>query len=227
MKPSETPAARPPGRGHALGAGLLLLVALALAALLGLLIRALPAVGQLDLALVLAANRSLTAGTAGLALGIDALFGPLVAGALVMLAALAAGLLCGSRWAGIRAALLVAVPWGLAEAVKLAVRRPRPDGDLLLHQLVPQPLSFGYPSGHTACAAAFCVALLIALPAGRPRRLALVPAALLVLATAWSRVALGVHHPTDVLVSLLLVPTLCVLLARLLDRLRPPKEPVA
>lgn len=191
------------------------------AVLLGGALRALPAVGAWEHSLVITANRALSESAARLAIGIDIAFGPVLAAALVALAALMSGLTLRSRWAGIRAALLVAVPWAMVELIKLLVRRPRPDGELLLHPLVPEPLTFSFPSGHTACAAAFCTVLMLALPAGRARRLALVPAVLLVLATAWSRVALGVHHPSDVLVSMLLVPVLCLLFARLLDLLHP------
>lgn len=205
-------------------AGRALLIAVVIAVLLGWTLRALPAAGAWDLSLVVAANRSLTGSAARLAIGMDIAFGPVLAAALVVLAALVGGLLRRSWWNGIRAALLVAVPWLLVELIKLLVRRPRPDGELL-QQLVPEPHTFSFPSGHTACAAAFCTVIVLALRAGWPRRLALSPAVLLVLTTAWSRVALGVHHPSDVLVSLLLVPVLCLLLARLLDLLRPAARP--
>lgn len=226
MNIAEAPRPDPPtGRRPALRAGLALLIPVLVAVLLGWLLRALPAAEAWDLSLVGAANRSLNESAARLTIGIDIAFGPVLAAALVALAALAGGLLRRSRWAGMRAALLVAVPWALVELIKLLVRRPRPEGELLLQQLVPEPLTFSYPSGHTAFAAAFCTAIVLALPAGRPRRLALVPAGLLALATAWSRVALGIHHPSDVLVSLLLAPVLCLLLARLLDLLHPALRP--
>ncbi|MGP9707331.1 MULTISPECIES: phosphatase PAP2 family protein [unclassified Brachybacterium] len=220
---------RAPGPRRALTACLAPLAAMTAAVLLSVLLgwtlRALPAVSAWDLSLVVAANHSLTENAGRLAVGIDVAFGPALAAALVALAALLAGLLHRSRWAALRAALLVAVPWAIVELIKLVVRRPRPDADLLLQQLVPEPHTFSYPSGHTACAAAFATVLVLALPAGWQRRLALVPAVLLVLATAWSRVALGVHHPSDVLVSLLLVPVLCLFLARLLDLLHPAADP--
>ncbi|MGO1228683.1 phosphatase PAP2 family protein [Brachybacterium sp. AOP42-C2-15] len=230
---------RPEARRQAMAVGLTLLVPglvpglvpVLIAVVLGWALRALPAVGAWDLSLVIAANRSLDESAARLAIGIDVGFGPVLAIALVALAALVSGVLRRSRWAAMRAALLVAVPWALVELIKLLVRRPRPDGELLLQHLVPEPLTFSYPSGHTACAAAFVTVIVLALPAGWPRRIALAPAVLLALVTAWSRVALGVHHPSDVLVSLLLVPVLCLLIARLLDllhaTLRPRPQPRA
>lgn len=192
--------------------------------MLGLLIRAVPAVGALDRAVVHAANGSLVGSespASALALGIDLVFGPLAAAALTVLAAVGGALLRRSRWVGVRIALLVAAPWGAVEVVKIVVRRPRPDAEMLIHQLAPPPDSFSYPSGHTGFAAALCVAILLSLPSGRLRRVALGLGVLVVLATAWSRVALGLHHPTDVLASALLVPAVSLLLARLLDVLHP------
>lgn len=226
MNSSAAPRPDPPAeRRRVLGSVLALLAPALAAVLLGWALRALPAIGAWEQSLVLVVNRSLGESAAGVAVGIDIGFGPVLAGALVVLAALLSGLLRRSRWAGMRAALLVAVPWMMVELIKLMVRRPRPDGELLVQPLVPDPFTFSYPSGHTACAAAFCAVLVLALPAGRVRRFALIPAVLLVLATAWSRVALGVHHPSDVLVSMLLVPALCLLLARLLDLLHPADPP--
>lgn len=220
------PAIRTSGRSPA-RAGLALLVPVLLAVLLGWLLRAVPAVGELDLAVVVAAHQSASPTVARLALGLDIAFGALLAGALVVLAGLIAGLLRHSVRAGARAALLVVVPWALVEMVKLVVRRPRPDSELLLPQLVSEPSTFSFPSGHTACAAAFCTVIVLVLPTGRLRRSALAAAVLIVVATAWSRVVLGVHHPTDVLVSAGLVPVLCILLARLLDLLTPAARPCA
>lgn len=211
------------------GPGLALVGVLVVAILLGLMIRALPAVGALDRAGVRIVNDAL-GGPAGpassLALGIDLLFGPLAAAALTVLAAVGGALLRRSRWVGLRIAVLVAVPWGAVEVVKIVVRRPRPDAGMLVHRLAPPPDSFSYPSGHTGFAAALCVAILLSLSVGRLssvrlRRVALGLGVLIVLATVWSRVALGLHHPTDVLASAVLVPVVALLLARLLDVFHP------
>lgn len=204
--------------------GLALLAVITLATSLGLLIRALPAVGALDRVVVRVANGGLEgpgSPASSLALGIDVVFGPLEAAALMILAVASGALLCRSGWVGVRIALLIAVPWGIVEVVKILVRRPRPDAAALVHQFAPPPDSFSFPSGHTGFAAALCLAILLSLPVGRIRRGALVLGVLVVLATAWSRVALGLHHPTDVLAAALLVPAVAILLARLLDVLRP------
>lgn len=216
-------AVRASGRSLA-RAGLALLIPVLLAVLLGWLLRAVPTVGELDLAVVVAAHQSASPTVARLALGLDIAFGALLAAALVVLAGLVAGLLRRSARAGARAALLVAVPWALVEVIKLVVRRPRPDSELLIPQLVAEPSTFSFPSGHTACAAAFCTVIVLVLPTGWLRRSAVAASVVIVGATAWSRVVLGVHHPSDVLVSAVLVPVLCVLLARLLELVAPAAE---
>jgi undecaprenyl-diphosphatase len=59
-----------------------------------------------------------------------------------------------------------------------------------------------YPSGHTTQASAFWTSLLLVVLAGgvsrAGERLAVAGTAVIVLAVAWSRVYLGVHHPSDV-----------------------------
>ncbi|MGY5766479.1 phosphatase PAP2 family protein [Brachybacterium sp. DNPG3] len=216
-----------------------LLAVLVAAMLVGLLVAPLPAVRAADDALVRAANDALGPFTTLLAVGIAEVFsGPLALG-LAALAAVGCGLLRRSRRAGVRTALLIAVPWGCSELLKLAVQRLRPDLADLAHPLLVQPASFSFPSGHTAFAAALCCGIMLSLtgptptpptptaPAPRtptapsaflPRSAVAIGAAasvLVVVATAWSRVALGMHHPTDVLVAAVLVPVLALILARL------------
>ncbi|MGO1978995.1 phosphatase PAP2 family protein [Brachybacterium tyrofermentans] len=222
----------------------LLVAALFLTVVAGYAIRGLPAVGELDRAVVRAASTGLDGAAAGLATGIDLALGPLSAALLMGVMVVVVGVLRRSAWDGLRTGLVVLVPWVAVEGIKLVVRRPRPDADLLIHPLVLSPESFSYPSGHTAVAAALCVGILCSLPGGRGvrgrpggqdsrdqqgrrnpadrrvdarRTVGIVLAVLVVGATAWSRVALGLHHPTDVLASVLLVPTLGLLLAGLLD----------
>ncbi|RWZ82020.1 MAG: phosphatase PAP2 family protein [Candidatus Chaera renei] len=88
----------------------------------------------------------------------------------------------------------------LSVSLKIAVNRPRPLGllpdtitrwpDLLQDQ--------GFPSGHSATAAAVAVAILLCLPAAR-RRTWFWLLAMLPLAVGLSRIYLGVHLPLDVL----------------------------
>jgi membrane-associated phospholipid phosphatase len=117
---------------------------------------------------------------------------------------LVAGLLAlfgGSR--GRRAALTGLAAIGAASLVvnqpmKLAGSRLRPDregGGVPQQRWVRMPSSASFPSGHSASAAAFAVAVGDVLPA---LRLPLRVAASIV---AFSRVYTGVHYPGDVLVG--------------------------
>jgi membrane-associated phospholipid phosphatase len=131
----------------------------------------------------------------------------LVAGALALLG--------GPR--GRRAALAGLTAVGAASLVvnqpmKLAGERRRPDRDGLgvpEHRWVSMPSSGSFPSGHSASAAAFAVAVGDVLPVLRP---ALRVAAVVV---AFSRVYTGVHYPSDVLVG----ATVGALFGRLAPRL--------
>jgi membrane-associated phospholipid phosphatase len=132
----------------------------------------------------------------------------LVAGALALLG--------GPR--GRRAALAGLTAVGAASLVvnqpmkTAGGERRRPDRDDLgvpEHRWVRMPSSGSFPSGHSASAAAFAVAVGDVLPALRP---ALRVAALVV---AFSRVYAGVHYPSDVLVG----ATVGALFGRLASRL--------
>jgi len=87
----------------------------------------------------------------------------------------------------------------LVHALKLLVRRPRPQIDQLL---VPMPADWSFPSAHTAQAAAFFLAAaLIArrrTPTG-PAAATITVALCTVVLVGWSRVHLQVHYLSDVL----------------------------
>ena len=76
----------------------------------------------------------------------------------------------------------------LAEGLKAAIPRARPQ----LHPLVARPHSHSFPSGHAATSFACATVLAAALPRYR------VAFVLLAAAIAWSRVYVGVHYPLDV-----------------------------
>ncbi|KQV24053.1 MULTISPECIES: phosphatase PAP2 family protein [unclassified Kitasatospora] len=105
-----------------------------------------------------------------------------------------------------RAALLGVAAIGVASAAanllgKNLVRRERPDrlGALVPEaRHVPMPTSASFPSGHSASAFAFAVAVGAELP-----RTA-VPLCLLAATVAYSRVHTGVHYPGDVMAGALL-----------------------
>lgn len=73
-----------------------------------------------------------------------------------------------------------------ASALKRLIRRPRPDGPPLIAGLG----QHSFPSSHAAASGAAALAFKGLLPA--PVRLPLA------VAVAWSRLALGAHHPADV-----------------------------
>lgn len=92
----------------------------------------------------------------------------------------------------LRAAAAVAFAHGLSIGVKRVVRRPRPD-DPSLEIRVSTPSKLSFPSSHACSTTAAAVAYGALL--GRPLSPVLVPPMLL------SRLVLGVHFPTDVLVG--------------------------
>lgn len=141
-------------------------------------------------------------------------------GAMFLTFALAVGAGARSRsWAtSVRVVTLVVVPWALSYMLKIIVGRPRPSPAGLTRETGIDPSTLSYPSGHTAFAAAIMVTLVLLVIHGRRRlRTPLIAAAVLVvLITGWSRVYLGVHYPTDILASIVLVPATVIALNRLL-----------
>jgi hypothetical protein len=92
----------------------------------------------------------------------------------------------------LRAAAAVAFAHGASIGVKRVVRRPRPD-DASVRIRVGTPSRLSFPSSHASSTTAAAVAYGALL--GRPLTPVLVPPMLL------SRLVLGVHFPTDVLVG--------------------------
>ncbi|MER7251277.1 phosphatase PAP2 family protein [Kribbella sp. NPDC000426] len=102
---------------------------------------------------------------------------------------------------------------------KLAGERRRPDRHGLgvpVQRWVRMPSSGSFPSGHSASAAAFAVAVGGLLPRLRPGLRVMASA------VAFSRVYTGVHYPSDVLVGVAVGAVFGRLAARLAVRLRPP-----
>jgi undecaprenyl-diphosphatase len=103
------------------------------------------------------------------------------------------------------------------QPLKLAGRRRRPDRrDLGVppDRWVPMPSSTSFPSGHSASAAAFAVAVGDLLPALR------LPLRIAAGAVAFSRVYTGVHYPSDVVVGALAGALLGRWVSRMAGRLR-------
>jgi membrane-associated phospholipid phosphatase len=115
-----------------------------------------------------------------------------------------------------RVALFVAVAavgtWSLRIALRELVGRPRPDDGFWPAE------GLAFPSGHTANTTAMVVIVLVTLwPRLGPvaRRIGLAVAAVVPLAVGLSRVAGGVHWPSDILGALLLATATCAVSAAL------------
>ena len=186
------------------------LVVVLLVAIAGVFIRDSAAANQAELSFLHDLSAMHTPLLTPLALAINTGFGPVGAVIVSLIVAVVIGVSAGGAWPAVRFGLLVAVPWLVVDIVKAVVSRPRPDASVLVEQIVREPASASYPSGHTAFATALGVALVWTVLSrtrrGVPIAIAVLVAAVLALVTAWSRMYLGVHHPTDVTASLLLVP---------------------
>lgn len=98
--------------------------------------------------------------------------------------------------------LTVAAGWALGFALKILFMRARPDA---LPRLM-EADGFSFPSGHSFNAAVICISIAMLL-AGvsqrcRVRRAIITAAVMLCVVIGVSRVALGVHFPTDVIAGL-------------------------
>ena len=153
-----------------------------------------------------------------IALTINGVFSPLPA-ALIALA-IGAVILLKTRHpqTAVRFISLVAVPWLGTEVIKLVVHRERPDIPSLAHPLVLEPGGLSFPSGHTAFVASLLLALVVLARGRRGWPALVVVSAIGIVATAASRVYLGVHYPTDVIASIVYTVAAVALVNTLFER---------
>lgn len=124
---------------------------------------------------------------------------------------------------------LVLPGWLATAAVKPVVERPRPSGVALFeqaHEVGPH----SFPSAHVCLAAGVgcAVVLVFCWHHGTVVRAAGLAAGLaFALMAGWSRVYLGVHHPGDVVGSILLTAATELIWLPVLTRLLPPAPPPA
>ena len=187
---------------------------------LGLLVSGNPPITAAEMNAVIAVNGFHAPAFDAIAQSIDVVFGPRFAVLVGVLAVVIAGLIGRSWLTALRMALLIAIPWAAADVIKVIIQRPRPDMSLLAHPLLVEPTSFSYPSGHTAFATALGMSAVVMLAGWRYRAAAVVVATVVALTTAWSRMYLGAHYPSDVLGSLLLVSVWCLCLGALMRNSR-------
>jgi membrane-associated phospholipid phosphatase len=195
-----------------------------LVVLAGLAIASSPAVTAGDLAVIRAIESARTPFLDAVALTDSVVFSPVAM--FVVVAVVSAIAWLGARRPGpaIAFAALALIPWLGSTVVKDVVRRPRPLSAQLPHHVLTDT-GFSFPSGHTSCAVALGLALLIVFGRGRLRWPLLAFAIVAPLLTAFSRVYLGVHNPTDVVGSLVYAAAAVLLVLALLRRFAP--SPVA
>ncbi|WP_051973206.1 phosphatase PAP2 family protein [Cryobacterium sp. MLB-32] len=136
-----------------------------------------------------------------MALGIDWLFSSTVAAVLVLIATGSILLATRKPRTALQLPLIVMIPTVGAAVIKVLVQRPRPDIASLHHILVLEPGGLSFPSGHTSFAVCFVLGLIVVSARHWWRPVLIGAAVVVALATAASRVYLGVHYPSDVVAS--------------------------
>jgi membrane-associated phospholipid phosphatase len=167
-------------------------------------------------------SRLHTAPIDALALGIDWLFAPPIAAAIVVVVAVLIYIATRRVGTALEFAVIVTGSWLGSEVIKLLVQRPRPDASLLAHPLITES-SYGFPSGHTAFAASLAIGLIVLTRGRRWRPVVIAVSAIGALLVACSRVYMGVHYLSDVIASLVYSTIAVSLLAMLWHRFAAPR----
>lgn len=215
---------RPPATPSATARGIVLpLIVILLVVLGGLAVVASPAITAWDLGVIRAVEGARTPFLDAVALADDVLFSPVAALAIVGLISAATWIRRRKLGPALAFAALALLPWLGSTVVKEVVHRPRPLAAQLPHHVLTDT-GFSFPSGHTSFAVAVALALLIVFGQDRLRRPLLAFAIVAPLVTAYSRVLLGVHNPTDVLASLVYATAAVLLVLGVLRLIAPPLE---
>jgi undecaprenyl-diphosphatase len=127
--------------------------------------------------------------------------------------------LTGRRGAARRVAVAGGAAWLLAQGVKPALGRSRPYELGTSHRLVSPPAGSSWPSGHAAVATAMAAAL-----TGEDERRAGAALGVLALGVGASRVAVGVHHASDVVAGVGVGLVAAAVGEALLERLVPTRR---
>jgi undecaprenyl-diphosphatase len=109
-----------------------------------------------------------------------------------------------TRWAAAHASAALLLAFLISQVIKRSVSRPRPSGLTTIEA----PDRFSFPSGHSAASMAVAAMYALTWPS---LGIWLVPVAMLV---GYSRVALGVHYPLDVMAGQA-IALVCAALLRL------------
>ncbi|MEY9852959.1 membrane-associated phospholipid phosphatase [Leifsonia sp. EB41] len=199
------------------------LIVILLVVLAGLAIVASPAITAWDLGVIRAVEGARTPFLDAVTLADDVLFSPVAALAIVGLVSAATWIARRRLGPALAFAALALLPWLGSTVVKDVVQRPRPLSAELPHHVLTDT-GFSFPSGHTSFAVALALALLIVFGQGRLRGPLIAFAVVAPLLTAFSRVYLGVHNPTDVLASLVYATAAVLLVLGVLRLIAPPLE---
>jgi len=114
---------------------------------------------------------------------------------------------------------IAAVGWLSAEAFKLIVQMPRPDGRMLTHPAFAETGGHtSFPSGHTTFAAAFVIASYLLARQTRAKPWVVAVGAILVAVVGWSRLYGGAHSLRDVVGAVAVAFTVIALYVGLWNR---------
>jgi undecaprenyl-diphosphatase len=113
-------------------------------------------------------------------------------------------------------ALMMGGSWAISYNLKIIFHRERPH---FWEELYPLPVDFSFPSGHTLFSSLLVISLAVLAWRSRWFPVVLIIGIPFVLGIAWTRLYLGVHFPSDILGSWLLVIAWSSIVSLLFDRL--------